>query len=169
MTLRINTIGPVESNDAVSIQSLISAATSAPRVNKDNQFSGDNDFSNMPTVGESPVVESGEDISGSTRQHWVKFADGTMVARGAFTTSTTANANSAYGTTAGEMSYINAVVNLSEPFIDNTYTVSAFPVNRGVIRLAGLNPTGSEFSINVNDKSLGAEINVTWIAVGRWK
>ena len=152
MTLRINTIGPVESNDAVSIQSLISAAKSAPRVNKDNQFSGDNDFSNMPTVGESPVVESGEDISGSTRQHWVKFADGTMVARGAFTTSTTANANSAYGTTAGEMSYINAVVNLSFTFIENSEPVGFRPAKRITPRFTGNAETVYVLSIKGSDK-----------------
>ena len=131
-----------------SISALQTADGQNVKLTGDQSVSGIKNFSTMPKISSSPIIESGSNANG----YWVRFADGTQIC-------------------GGEISFKSAstnTVNLPQPFIITDYGVSKTIVTSASSgtyspRLLGLsNKTTTNFHV------YGA-IDFSWVAIGRWK
>ena len=114
----------------------------------DQSISGIKNFSTMPKVSSSSIIESGSNANG----YWIRFADGTQIC-------------------GGDISFSSAstnTVNLPQPFIITDYGVSK------TIITSASSGTYSPRLLGLSEKTttyfhVYGKIELSWVAIGRWK
>ena len=117
-------------------------------------------FGGMPTVGNTPILESGSNANGN----WVKYEDGTMIQAGK--SSVTHAANNA----TGNVFYSDSGATTYPLAFMETPVVTVNMTDAGVMwagRTYGNSAT--LFRITVMASVSGSSGNIDWIAYGKWK
>ena len=115
-------------------------------------------------VSSGDIIEGGSNANGS----FVKFADGTMIQRGATTVTPDSPIVNFYGTTSGTMYYKNAEVTLPTGFFNSSFTIVACIQDRGAVGVATPNGAAAA-AIQIRNTSTTVTSTAHWIAIGRWK